>query len=407
MTASRGAGPRPPTAGLNLSTARAAPPGASPADADVIVIGAGIVGAACAWRLAERGLRVQVVERAPAPATGSTGRSAAGVRHQFSDETNVRLSLASIAEYRAMPESGYRPAGYLFLVPEAQWDAHARAAELQRALGIPVQTLSPGEAARRVPLESAGLGGATFCALDGVVDPHGICLAYVARARALQASFAFSCEVIGIARDGRRWLVDGSAGRFRAPVLVNAAGAWSGAVAALAGLDLPVLPARRMVWTTAPLPGGVGPALPCPLTVDLASGVWFRSEGTRLIFGLANPADSGFREGIDWDWLEPTWIAAAERFDWFEALAVDRRACWWGYYELTPDHNPVLGRRPDAEGWIDACGFSGHGVQHAAAVGRLVAQEAAGETPFIDLRPFAIGRFSDPGRTGGGERLAV
>lgn len=379
----------------------------TPADSDVIVLGSGIVGAACAWRLAERGLRVQVLEREAAPATGSTGRSAAGVRHQFSEEANVLLSIASIAEYRSMPESGYRPTGYLFLVPHAQWDAHERAAELQRAHGIPVRSLSPGEAAELVPLATRGLRGATFCPVDGVVDPHGICMTYAGRARALGASFAFSCEAVGIGHDGSRWQVEGRCARFRAPVLVNAAGAWAGGVAALAGLELPVHPARRMVWTSAPLPGIVGPALPCPLTVDLDSGFWFRSEGNRLIFGLANPADSGFSEGIDWDWLEPTWTAGAERFGWMSELALDRRACWWGYYENTPDHNPVLGRRPGAEGWIDACGFSGHGVQHAAAVGRLIAQEALGERTFIDISALRIGRFAAPGAASGGERLVV
>lgn len=379
----------------------------APADADVIVLGAGIVGTACAWRLAERGLRVQVLEREAAPAAGSTGRSAAGVRHQFSEEANVLLSMASIAEYRAMPESGYRPSGYLFLVPDALWDAHERAADLQRSHGIPVRTLSPGEAAGLVPAATAGLRGASFCPTDGVVDPHGICMAYAARARALGTSFAFSCEALAIGHDGSRWQVEGRGGRFRAPLLVNAAGAWAGRVAALAGLDLPVGPARRMVWTSAPLPDSTGIALPCPLTVDLGSGFWFRSEGHRLIFGLANPADSGFCEGIDWEWLEPTWTAGSARFEWFAELAVDRRACWWGYYENTPDHNPVLGRRPGAEGWIDACGFSGHGVQHAAAVGRLIAQEALGERTFIDISALRIGRFDAPGAAAGGERLVV
>ncbi len=376
-------------------------------DADVIVLGAGIVGAACAWRLAQRGLRVRVLEREHAPAAGSTGRSAAGVRHQFSDEVNVRLSQASIAEYRDMPEAAYRPVGYLFYVPDAMWDEHLRAVDLQRRLGVPVEVLDLDQARRRVPADPTGLRGATFCAADGVVDPHGICMAYVARARTLCVQFSFSTEVVGISHAADRWRVSSRDGRFAAPLLVNATGAWAGSIAALAGLRLPVGPARRMVYASGPLDPALGLPLPCPLTIDLGNGFWFRSEQDRLIFGLANPEDTGFAEGIDWAWLETAYEAALEHFPWFERLSVDRRASWWGYYENTPDHNPVLGRRPDASGWIDACGFSGHGVQQAAAIGRLIAQEALGETPFIDVTPLRIARFDGPDPDRSGERLVV
>ena len=129
-------------------------------------------------------------------------------------------------------------------------------------------------------------------------------------------------------------------------------------------------------------------------------------EGERLIFGLSNPADTGFEEGIDWPWLEATYEAALAHFPWFEHLAIDRKACWWGYYEVTPDHNPVLGRMPGAAGWINACGFSGHGVQQAAAVGRLIAQEATGQPLFIDIDPLRIERFAH-GTAHGTERLIV
>ncbi|RIH84877.1 Hydrogen cyanide synthase subunit HcnC [Meiothermus luteus] len=128
-----------------------------------------------------------------------------------------------------------------------------------------------------------------------------------------------------------------------------------------------------MVFCTAPTP--------CPhaypLTIDLHSGFWFRSEGNRLIFGRSNPADVGFREGMDWAWLEPTLEVGLARFPWLGRLQLDRKASWWGYYEVTPDHNPILGWMPGVEGWVNACGFSGHGVQQAAMVGRLMAEEIA------------------------------
>ena len=376
--------------------------------ADVIVVGAGIVGASCAFRLAEAGLRVIVLEREPAPANGSTGRSAAGVRHQFSDAVNIRLSQASIVDYRAMQEAAYKPIGYLFYVPPDQWDEQMRAVALQRSFGVDVHVLDLAQAQARAPADVQGLRGATWCADDGVVDPHGICMHYVARARALGARVIVNREVMAIARIGYDgpWQVGAGDALFEAPLLVNAAGAWAGRVGALAGLGVPVQPARRVVFSTAPLPVELRLPHPYPLTVDLASGLWFRSEGERLIFGLSNPADTGFEEGIDWPWLEATYEAALAHFPWFEHLAIDRKACWWGYYEVTPDHNPVLGRMPGAAGWINACGFSGHGVQQAAAVGRLIAQEATGQPLFIDIDPLRIERFAH-GTAHGTERLIV
>lgn len=369
------------------------PPARTTTQADVLVIGAGIVGAACARRLAERGLRVVVLEREPAPAAGSTGRSAAGVRVQFSEEVNVRLSAASIAEYRDMADAGYRPIGYLFYVPQSQWNAHCEAARMQQRLGMPVEILEPAAATRIVPAGVDGYAGATYCGLDGVVDPHGITMHWLAGARAAGATVRLNCAVRAIARRDGRWQVAAGAATteaFEAGWVVNAAGAWAGEVAAMAQLQVPVQPARRMVYATAPL----APAPSYPLTIDLDTGLWFRSERERLIFGLANPADTGFAEGIDWSWLETVYAAALRHFPWFETLSLDRRACWWGYYETTPDHQPVIGEMPGAPGWYNACGFSGHGVQQAAAIGRIVAQEIAGEPAFIDMTPLRIERFA-------------
>ncbi len=384
------------------------------ATSDAIVIGAGIVGISCALRLAQRGLSVRLIEREIAPATGSTGRSAAGVRHQFSEAVNVQLSRDSIAEYRAMSQSGYRPIGYLFLVPESDWPAQLDAIAMQRAMGLTVEALTPQEAARILPSNLNGIAGASWCADDGIVDPHSICMAWLSQARALGVKLQTSSEVCAIEQTPGGWQIqcqdsrDRSAQLHQAPILVNAAGAWAGQVAALAGLNVPVGPARRMIFVTGPLPESLRRAHWYPLTVDMTTGFWLRSEHERLIFGLSNPQDSGFSQGIDWEWLEPTCEAALERFPWFEQLSIDRRASWWGYYEDTPDHNPILGAMPGMSGWINACGFSGHGVQQAAATGRLIAQEALGERTSIDLSTLRIERFSgqtDPGKAS--ERLIV
>lgn len=378
-----------------MLASRMAPP--VPAAADVLIVGAGIVGAAIAHRLTERGLDVTILEAAPAPASGSTGRSAAGVRGQFTSEINVRLSLESIAEYRAFEElygasSGYRPQGYLFLVPEARWPAHQAGVRLQRRLGVPVDVLKPHEAHEIVPFDPAGVHAATYGPADGVVDPHSITMTYLRMAKERGARLRLDTPLLSARRGRGRWRVETSAGPFEAATVVNAAGAWAGRVAAAAGLTVPIEPVRRMVFVTAPLPF----AHHYPLTVDVASGVYLRSEGERLLFGRSNPDETpGFVEGVDWSWLEPTLQVALERFPFLEVAGLDRRASWWGYYEVTPDHDAILGRHPDAEGWIDAAGFSGHGVQHAAMVGRLIAEEVVdGRASTLDLAPLRHDRFA-------------
>lgn len=368
---------------------------------DAVVIGAGIIGAAVAYRLTERGLSVTILEAEAAPAAGSTGRSAAGVRVQFTSETNVRLSWASIREYRSFPDlfgegAGYRDIGYLFLVPSSRWETHLEAVRLQRSLGVPVEVVDVGQARDIVDFVPHGVAGATYGPADGVVDPHAITMTYLRRARAAGARLRLGTPLLAARPTGDGWTITTPRGQVQAAVVVNAAGAWAGEVAGRAGLEVPVVPVRRMVFVTAPL----GWEHRYPLTVDVASGFYLRSEGERVLFGRSNPQEAaGFHQGMDWSWLEPTAEAGMERFPWLSTAALDRRASWSGYYEVTPDHDAILGRMPGTSGWINACGFSGHGVQHAAAVGRCMAEEVVdGRAWYVDVDALRIDRFAG-GRT--------
>ncbi len=356
---------------------------------DVLVVGAGIVGAASAYRIAEAGLRVLLLEREATFARGSTGKSAAGVRVQFSEPANILLSYKSILEYREIPEAGYRPTGYLFLVPEALEEAWVEALRIQQALGVPVRRLSVQEAQALVPFRGEGIALATFGPMDGVIDPHGVTAFYLRRARALGAEVRYAEPLLEARRTGGVWRVRTPKGVYEAPELLLATGAWTGEVGGRLGLDLPVWPVRRMVYLTQPL------AFPhaFPLTIDLATGFYFRSEGGRLLFGRSNPGEPpGFREGMDWGWLYPTLEAGLARFPLLEGAGLDPKASWWGYYEMTPDANPLLGRVE--EGLLVAAGFSGHGVQQAAMVGRLMAEELVyGQARSLDLTPFRPDRF--------------
>jgi sarcosine oxidase, subunit beta len=367
--------------------------------ADVLIIGAGIMGASCAFRLSERGLKVTVLEAQPSPAMGSTGRSAAGVRVQYTEEVNIRISWESIQEYQHFQEMygediGYRPIGYLFLVPPERWNEHLDSVSLQERIGAPVKVLSVDEAQSLIAFDPTGIAGTTYGPVDGIVDPHSVTFTYLKLAQERGASVYTSTPLISAQRVGNTWQVVTPQGNFEAEYLINAAGAWAGEVAKRAGLEVevPVQPVRRIVYMTTPTPWHHT----YPLTIDLTSGFYLRSEGQRILFGRSNPDEPpGFSEGVDWDWFEPTISPGIERFPWLVETRLDSQACWWGYYEVTPDHNPILGRLPGVENWINVTGFSGHGVQQAPTIGRLMVEEVIlGKAQSINIDPLRITRFS-------------
>jgi sarcosine oxidase subunit beta len=376
--------------------------------ADVLVIGAGAIGASCAYHLAAQGRRVIVVEAFDGPAAGSTGRSFASIRGQWADPLNIELSWRSIQAFRDFPrvhgvDVGYRPSGYLLLVSEQAWPAQLEAVELQRAHGVPVEIL-PFAAARQItPFERAGLGGTTWGAADGVVDPHLLSTAYLdlARAHGAQALFRHPVTKIESAPDGG-WSVRAGERTIRTQYLVNAAGGWAGEVAALAGLDAPVVHSRRNVYSSAP--GAIDGTL--PMTVDFTSGVYLRSEGPRLLFGGARPDQpDGYSTEVDWPWMESLLELAIPRFPWLADLPLDRAGCWAGTYENTPDHHGILGADPAAPTWVNACGFSGHGLMQAPEIGRLVAEQVTrGTISSVDATALRLERFAT---TAGSRRVEL
>lgn len=365
---------------------------------DVVVIGAGINGASCAWHLAERGLGVTVLDQAAGPAMGSTGKSAAGVRVQFTTAANIRLSLYSLPVYRTFRERfgrdiGYRDIGYLLLVPEERWPAHMESVRLQHDLGAPVEILDADDVQRYIPVSKEGLAGATYGPWDGVIDPHMACLAWVEMAKECGASFRMNAPVTALRSEAGGWTVESRTERFSCQWVVNAAGAWSGGIGRLAGLDVPVGPKRIQIF----LSGPIADQRTYPLTIDLSTGVYVRSELDRVLFGLDNLDQAfGFTEGIDQAWLEHVLLTGVARYPWWGEMGIDLAGSWWGYYGVSPDNSPIIGPHPEAEGWIDACGFSGHGIMHAPATGVAVAEMIVdGQTTTVDVDHFRHSRFGE------------
>src|SRR5437667_1522102 len=242
---------------------------------DALIIGAGIMGASCAFRLSERGLRVAVLEAQISPAMGSTGRSTAGVRVQFTEEVNIRLSWESIQEYQHFQDlygedAGYRAIGYLLLVPPERLEVHMASVRLQECIGAPVRVLFAEDAQQLVRFDPANIACTTFRPADGVVDPHSITFTYLRLAKERGAGIYLDTPLTKAHWVGSCWQVETSKSIFEAEYLVNAAGTWAGEVARRAGLTVPVQPVRRMVYATVPTAWHTA----YPLTITLTRGFY-------------------------------------------------------------------------------------------------------------------------------------
>jgi sarcosine oxidase subunit beta len=367
--------------------------------APVVIVGAGCIGASIAYQLSRRGVRgVVVLEREPFAGAGSTGKAAGGIRAQFSTPISVRISQLAIAHFERFSEEMqadpvFFQVGYLFLLAqESRWRAFQAQAEMQRGLGLPVQTLSPREAQEIVPqIVVDDLLGATYCAKDGLGNPHEVTQAYVSRARALGAHFEFQRAATGLCLEGNTVVgVETEKGPIDTPMVVNGAGPHAAEVARWAGVDLPVQPFRRHCFTTHPLPF-VHERM--PMIVDMASGVYMHRESGGMLLGLANPDEPpGFETGVDWDFLPRVVEPAIRRLPALEDAEIANG--WAGLYETTPDHNAVLGPPAGVRGVMLANGFSGHGFMQAPAVGQLIAEWIVDGRPSLDLHELRLERFA-------------
>jgi len=358
--------------------------------ADIAIIGGGVVGSAIAWWLkAHFGFpgSVTVIEPDPAYADGSTGRSLGSLRQQFSTPENILLSrfgLNFVRDIRhwidlpdaEVPDVQFRGGQYLFLATEAGVDALRRNVATQQATDAPVALLTPAEVRDRYPwirvhdIALAALGLRD----EGWLDPHALLQTFRRSARSAGAVFVQD-RVAAIRCSGNRvtGLTLGSGDLLTVGQVVNAAGPWAGAVAAMAGIDLPVVPRKRTVFhVTTPTP----PADPV-LIID-PSGVYVRPEGNGFLTGSSplpgEPDPDGGNLDPDYDQFDGRcWPALAHRSAAFEALRMT--GAWGGFYDYNSfDQNAVLGPHARITNFHFANGFSGHGVQQAPAVGRALAE---------------------------------
>jgi sarcosine oxidase subunit beta len=371
-----------------------------------VVIGGGIMGASTAYHLARRGgAHVVLLESADMFGTGSTGLNAGGVRHQFSTAVNIELSRLSIALMERFPDEmgqdlSLRRCGYLFLLDNsADLRRFRENVALQNRHGVPSRIVSPNEIALLAPeVNLDGVVGGSWCALDGLVDPHGLLQGYITGARTLGVALLNNAPVTALeADDGRLHRVVTPRGAINTRTAVVAAGPWSAQIGALAGISIPIQPIRRQIAVTRP---AVRVRDDFPFVIDFSRALYFHREGDGILTGMSNrDEEPGFDTRVDEEWQSHHLERAMARMPFLADAELVTQ--WAGLYEVTPDDQPIMGKLPGVEGLFICAGFSGHGLMHGPGAGLLMAEEIMdGQAHTIDISPLRWQRFADNAAVG-------
>jgi sarcosine oxidase subunit beta len=362
----------------------------------VVIVGGGVIGTSAAFHLAEAGVDVALLERAQLGG-GSTSKAAGGVRTQFSDVLNIEIAKRSLAAFR---DFGRRPGweielkqvGYLFVLSrESDVAEFGRSVALQNQCGLDSQILTAGEARKRCPLlEGEDILAAAFSPGDGHATPEGVVQGYAYAARGHGAQIRVGCDVVAIETDRDQiGAVVTDRGRVRTGVVICAAGPWSRSVGALVGVGLPVTPLRRQVLFTDAID-----ALPAdlPMTIDFSSSFYFHREGPGLLIGMSDPNERpGFSVETTDDWIPGLMEVVRRRAPRIADAGI--RGGWAGLYEMTPDHNAIIGEASGVSRFLYATGFSGHGFLQGPAVGEILRDMVLRRPTFVDISPLSVERF--------------
>lgn len=373
--------------------------------AEIVIVGAGVVGASVAYHLARGGCRdVLVIERHADAWQGSTGRATGGFRAQFSTRINVELSLLAREKLLRFGEelgcdAGYRPCGYLFVArDESQLDALRDAQRLQKSCGLDEAAMLDAQAVGRINprINHDGVRGGAFCPTDGFIQPRQIQRAYTENAARLGVRFEFGAPLMNLKLEqGRIVSVETPRGKIATRYVVNAAGAWAAEALQQAGANLPVVPMRRQVAVTHP-----SQLLPeeMPMTIFVEDGFHLRvRDGRVLLLWPDNaPMSDPFSTDVTDEWLAEVVVRAHARVPVLRRATIDRGKCWAGLYEMSPDRHALLGQSAEIENLFLANGSSGHGVMHAPALGQLLAEIMLdGRAHTLDVRALRPSRFAE------------
>lgn len=371
-----------------------------PGTADIVIIGGGVMGASAAYHLAKCGMQnIVLLEKEEFFGTGATGRCAGGVRYQFSTEINVRLSLESLPMLERFKEEigqdvSYRQCGYLIVATnEKDASTFRRNVDLQNSLGVNTQLLSGDDVRACLPLmkfDDAIAG--TFNQKDGLVDPNGVVAGYISAAQKMGVKAINRAEVTGIrVRQEEVQAVETTQGVIETRMVLNAAGPWAGSIGQMAGLQIPIVPLRRQMFTTNPLQ-----EVPedFPFVIDFGQSLYFHREGDGLLIGMSNQDEKpGFDQSVDEEFEYVNLEAAIARMPLLERAS--RASHWAGLYEVTPDAHPIFGGC-HIKGFTMCTGFSGHGFMHGPVAGKLMSEYIVdGRFATVDVSMLDLARFEE------------
>jgi sarcosine oxidase subunit beta len=371
-----------------------------PKTANTVIIGGGVMGASAAYHLAARGVKdIVLMEKEELFGQGATGRCAGGVRYQFATDINIRLSLESLPMLERFSEEigqeiGYQQIGYLFLLNDEEDIAtFEHNIELQHSLGVMTEWLTGDEIRQRLPMMVLDdiLSG-TYYPKDGLVDPNSVVMGYISAASRLGVQALNEVEVTGIMVKGSQVAgVETNKGSISTPIVINCAGPWAGLVNEMAVVENQIIPVRRQMLVTTPLPD-----IPrdFPFVIDFAQSLYFHREGDGMLTGMSNPNEKpDFDQNVDPDFELINLEAAIKRMPLLEKAGLVSH--WAGLYENTPDAHPIYGKTP-VEGFYIVAGFSGHGFMHGPISGKLIAEIILnGESKTVDVSMLDLARFKE------------
>jgi sarcosine oxidase subunit beta len=371
--------------------------------ADIVIVGAGMIGLCCAHSLARRGLEVVVLER-ETPGSGSSTRTGGGIRSQFGTATGIKLSVLSAPfwaefEERTGVDVEMRRIGYLFLASDDRsLDGMRSQVAVQNRFGIPSEVLASVDLPRRWPiLDGLRWAGGSFCATDGFVNHHRAIHGLVRAAEAAGVTIECGAEVTDIdLMAGHIGAVRTTRGEIRTDRVVNCAGAWAPMLAGQVGVSLPIVSRRVQLlrgYPSAPLPADL------PWLIDPLHQVHVRQDaaGRVLVGGFLDRYETVDPRAFDHD-ADPDWITAVLRQAWKSfGIQIDRASLvdsWAGLYPDTPDQHPIIDETE--VGMVNVGGFAGFGLMHAPAAGLVVTELVVdGRISSIDAEDVSLVRFSE------------